>query len=79
MSGVISFLMAVKKFKRAMGVIWAIGRVIHVDFLPFDVTSNAQYYNTLLCNNVHQTVWKKITWKTVKEDNSVTLRCLSTY
>jgi hypothetical protein len=33
--------------------------VIHVNFLPHGITINAQYYNNLLCNDVHQVTWKK--------------------
>lgn len=42
-------------------------RVIHVDFLPNGVTVNAQYYNSMLCNNVHQALWRKISGEVPKE------------
>jgi hypothetical protein len=38
---------------------WDSEEVIHVDFLLHGVTINAQYYNNLLCNDVHQVIWKK--------------------
>jgi histone-lysine N-methyltransferase SETMAR len=41
-------------------------RVIHVHFLPRGVTVNAQYYNSMLCSNVHQAIWKKTSGKLSK-------------
>jgi histone-lysine N-methyltransferase SETMAR len=67
MSGIISFLKAVKKIKTQLSagkimesVFCDSERVIHVDFLSHGVTVNAQYYNSLLCNNMHQEIWKEI-------------------
>jgi histone-lysine N-methyltransferase SETMAR len=55
-----------KKFKTQLSagnimasVFWDSEGVIHVDFLQHDVTINAQYYSTLLRNDVHQAVQKK--------------------
>jgi hypothetical protein len=41
------------------GVSWDSEGVIHVDFLPHDVTINAQYCSNLLRNDVHQAITKK--------------------
>jgi hypothetical protein len=50
--------------------------VIHVDFLPHGVTVNAQYYNNLLCNDVHRVVQKKRPEKL--SNYSTACHCLST-
>jgi hypothetical protein len=47
-------------------VFWDFERVIHVDFLPHDVTIHAQYYSNFLCNDVHQAIPKKIPAKLSK-------------
>jgi hypothetical protein len=38
---------------------WDSEGVIHVDFLPHDVTINIQYYINLLRNDVHQVISDK--------------------
>jgi hypothetical protein len=40
-------------------VFWDSEGVVRVDFLPCDVTVNAQYYINLLCIDVDQMVWKR--------------------
>jgi hypothetical protein len=44
--------------KNMTSVFWDSEGVIH-DFLPHGATMNAQNYSNLLCNNVHQVIWKK--------------------
>jgi hypothetical protein len=51
-------------------VFWDSKGAIHTDFLPYGVTINAQYYNNLLHNDVHQVIWWK-SWETVKDHPAV--------
>jgi hypothetical protein len=39
--------------KIVTNVFWDLEGVIHVDFIPRDITINAQYYINLLPNNMH--------------------------
>jgi hypothetical protein len=55
-----------KKFKTQLStgkimadMFWDSEGVIHIDFLPHDITINAWYYSNLLCNDVHQAMQKK--------------------
>jgi hypothetical protein len=40
-------------------VFWDSKGVIHVDFLTYGVTINAQYNSKLLHSDVHQTIWER--------------------
>lgn len=75
MIGTVSFLQSAGKFMGS--VFWDSKGEIRIDFLPYGVTINAQYYNNLLHNDVHQVIW----WETGKPSKIVLLydMRLSTY